>query len=419
MNNNRTRRGRFPFPQGRKKWVVCALVFCIPLRAALAQDFGLTLRSLPVLSNGETPPGTVEYTASAAPWFAAPLGDQGDLSLSGGISAVYADETWKFLPEVYRFEIAWRFRGGLHLKAGRLSWGEPRTLLMNGLFDGIALGLDLENSRLAAGVFYTGLLYKKTASITMSPGDYRDYHDKDTYFASRRLAFALDWELRNLAHTEAALDLGISGQLDLNETGEDLEGDTKIHSQYIQARAAFPFFNYGHAEAGTLAGMIENGDTGLGFCFALSGSLSWLPPGGPSDRLSLGTAFSSGAWNEKVRAFLPITTIAQGKVLRSNISGLARVEAGYTVRLHRVLSAELSAAYFFRTDSSTYRDSGLDSASRSPLLGGEVSGSLGWTPVSDISFSLGGGAFFPQWGRAFAPDAPVKWRVSLETIFSF
>jgi hypothetical protein len=61
----------------------------------------------------------------------------------------------------------------------------------------------------------------------------------------------------------------------------------------------------------------------------------------------------------------------------------------------------------------------LGTPSHSPLLGGEVYGGLTWAPVSDIAFTLGGGAFFPQWGKAFNADTSPRWRVSLETILSF
>jgi hypothetical protein len=130
-------------------------------------------------------------------------------------------------------------------------------------------------------------------------------------------------------------------------------------------------------------------------------------------------AFSSGTWDDTVRAFLPINTIAQGKALRPNVSGLALAEGAYTVRLGQYFSAEVSAAYFFRTDSHTYSDPDLDGTSLSPLMGGEIYGGLTWAPVSDISLTLGGGAFFPQWGQAFTDDASLRWRVSLEMIFSF
>jgi hypothetical protein len=393
--------------------------------AAFSQDYGLTIRSLPVFTNGDDPPVNIDYTASAIPWFAAPLGERGDLYLSGGISAEYANEEWKPVPEVFRFEIAYRFGSGLRLEAGRIPYREPLNLMMNGLFDGLAAGFDIGKTRLSVGAFYTGLLYKKTAYIVMSPGDYADYYDKDTYFASRRLVFSLDWEIPGILNTDGAISLGLSGQFDLNELDDQADGtdqideNARIHSQYVLAKFTMPFLNSFNAEMGALMGVIEEVDQSYGFCFAVTGGLAWLPPGGLNDRLSLNTAFSSGAWNDKTRAFLPINTITQGKVLRPRLSGLALAELGYITRLHQSLSADVQAGYFFRTDSRTYDDPDLDADSFSPLLGGEVYAGLTWAPVSDASFTLGGGAFFPQMGKAFAPDTAIKWRVSLETILSF
>ncbi|MDR2618898.1 MAG: hypothetical protein LBC62_08520 [Treponema sp.] len=391
---------------------------------AFSQDYGLTLRSLLVLSNGDKPYGNFDYTGSAVPWFSAPLGTQGDLYLSGGISAVYSDSEWKAVPEVYRFEASYRFGSGMSLEAGRLSYRDPLNMVMNGLFDGIAFNAGLGNTRLSAGAFYTGLLYKKTAYITMSPGDYDDYSDQDVYFASRRLVFSLAWEIPDLFDTEGILNLGLTGQFDLNDPedllpADEIDGGVKIHSQYASAKFTLPFLNYFNAELKALLGITE--ETGLdpGLCFAFSGGAAWLPPGALNDRLSLNAALSSGARGSTARAFLSINTIGQGKVLRPKLSGLALVEGAYNARLHQSLSAEVSAAYFFRTDTHTYGDSELDKTSLSPLLGGEVYGSLNWAPVSDISFILGGGAFFPQLGKSFATDASLRWRVSLETTLSF
>jgi hypothetical protein len=394
-------------------------------QGAAAQDFGLTLRSLPVFTNGDDPSVNVEYTGTAVPWFAAPLGEQGDLYLSGGFSAEYADKEWRPVPEVYRFEITWRFDSGLRLEAGRLPYREPLSLVMNGLFDGLALSFDLGKTRLSAGAFYTGLLYKKTAYIVVSPGDYAKYNDRDVYFASRRLVFSAGWEIPGLFNTGGVIDLGLIGQFDLNEPEDQidqtsqLDGNGKIYSQYALAKFTLPFLNSFNAELGTLLGIIEEGDLSPGLCFAFTGGLTWLPPGGVNDRLRVYTAVSSGAWNDTAWAFLPINTMAQGKILRSNISGLALVEGTYTIRLFQSFSADLQAAYFFRTDTRSYSDPELNGDSRSPLLGGEISSVLTWAPVSDISVSLGGGAFFPQWGKSFAAETSARWRVSLETVFSF
>jgi hypothetical protein len=393
------------------KLALCTVILLIRAGAAFGQDYGLTLRSLPVFSGGDE--DKVEYTGTVVPWFSAPLGEQGDVYLSGGISAEYSDEEWKAVPELYRFELSYRFGSGTRLEAGRLLYREPLNLVFNGLFDGLSLGFDWGKTRLSAGIFYTGLLYKKTVSITMSPGDYEDYYDRDVYFASRRLVFSLGWEIPALSNTGAKLDLGLTGQSDLNNR------DDKVNSRYALAGFTIPFFNSMNTELGAVLGMIDEDNRATGFCFAFSAGLAWLPSGGPHDRLSLGAVVSSGAWNDTVRDFLPLNTIAQGKVLRPKLSGLALTEGEYSARIHGSLSAEISAAYFFRTDSYTYSDPGLDGASLSPLLGAEIYGGLTWAPVSDISFTLGGGAFLPQLGEAFKEDAPPQWRIALETILSF
>jgi hypothetical protein len=407
-----------------KKLFFCSIAL-LCAGAAFSQDYGLTLRALPVFTNGDKPYGNFSFTGTAVPWFAAPLGEQGDLYLSGGISAVYSDEEWKLVPEVYRFEIAYRFGSGLSFEAGRLSRRDPLNLVMNGLFDGLALSFDLGKTRLSGGAFFTGLLYKKTAYITMSAADYADYYDSDVYLASRRLVFSLAWEIPALFDTEGKLNLGLAGQFDLNEPEEPInqnDGNGRVHSQYVLAGFALPFLGYFNAELGALLGIIEENNLNPGLCFAFSGGLAWLPPGALNDRLSVNMALSSGARDaggNTLRAFLPINTIAQGKVLRPSLSGLALAGGAYTARLGQFLSAEVSGTYFFRTDTRTYSDSGIDKASLSPLLGGEVYGGLTFAPVSDILLTLGGGAFFPQWGKSFAPGASPRWRVSLETILSF
>jgi hypothetical protein len=118
-------------------------------------------------------------------------------------------------------------------------------------------------------------------------------------------------------------------------------------------------------------------------------------------------------------AFVPITANAQGRVLRPELTGIAFAQGAYTARLHSALSAELSAAYFFRTDETSYSDPAGDTSSRSPLLGGELYGGFNWMPLSDVLISAGGGVFFPQTGKYFKADTELKYRVSLDLTLSF
>jgi hypothetical protein len=367
----------------------------------------VTLRSLPLFTEADN-----SFVFTAMPWFSAPLTDAGDIYLSGGLSGEYADEQGKAIPELYRFEIRYRFTPNLRLGVGRLIFREPINLIFNGLADGASVNYDLGRTRLSAGAFYTGLQYKKAAYITMTADDYAEYLDRDTYFASRRVVLSLGWEAPGFLNTPGSLSLGILGQFDLNSA------DVKIHSQYALAAFSLPFLKRFNADLGAAAGLIEEeGD--LGLCFAASAYLVWFPQAAANTRLTLGGSFSSGRWNDTVKAFLPISSIAQGKVLRPKISGLALVEGTCTVSFHRALSAEFSGAYFFRTDTVTYSDSELDPASLSPLIGPEAAVGLTWVPVSDLSFTLGAGLFFPQLGKSFMPGAALKRRISIGTIFSF
>ncbi|MFP3040223.1 hypothetical protein LQZ19_00225 [Treponema primitia] len=391
------------------------LLLILSTPAAFAQDFGLTLRQLPLFRNGDTGGSSFEYTGTVIPWFAAPLGEQGDLYFSGGFSMERADDEWQRIPEIYRFEMRYRFKSGLRMAAGRSFYQEASNTILSGLFDGLSAEYSLGKTKLSARAFYTGLLYKKDAYITMSDSDYADYHDRDVYFSSRRVLFSLNWGIPALFNTDKFLKLGMIGQFDLNDSSNT------VNSQYGEATLSLPFLDDFNADLGAVLGLLEKepGDNPLEFCFALRADLVWLPPGPANDRFFLGASFSSGAWNDQAQAFLPISTIAQGRILRPKLSGIALIQGSYTRRLHKAISAEGSAAYFFRTDTTTYRDTELDTDSRSPLLGGELAANLIWAPVSDIAFTLGGGAFLPQTGKAFASGAAVKWRVSLETLLSF
>jgi hypothetical protein len=401
------------FPPGilTKNLFLCALVFLLHAGTVFAQDYGLALRSLSEFTN-EDLSGDVEYTGSVVPWFAAPVGEKADLYLSGGISAERENEEWTPVPEAYRFEFLYNPNPDVCIELGRVPFGENLSYVFSGLFDGAAARFNLGGGQLSAGAFYTGLLYKKTAYIVMGAEDREDYYDQDVYFSSRRMVFGVNWEKTNIFDTRNTFSLSGIGQFDLNDR------DTKIHTQYLEGCFDVPLGNSFHVRAGGVFELIEQ-DRELAKAFALSADLSWLPPGAWRDMVTVGGGFSSGAWNGSTGAFLPVTSQAQGKVLRPEFSGIAFLQSGYTVRLHEAFSADLSAAYFFRTDETTYSAPGKDASTRSPLLGGEIYGGLSLTPWSDLSVAAGGGVFFPQLGKYFKEDAEPVYRITLEAVFSF
>jgi hypothetical protein len=391
--------------------IFLSVFFFFTVPEGFAQDFGLVLNQKAELTDGEKPYGAVEYTGTALPWFAAPLGDKADLYLSGGFSAEYLDEEWKPLPEIHRFELTYNPRPGLRFEIGRLPV-RGSSCVMVGLFDGASFRLNTGGGRLSGGVFYTGLLYKKSAYIVMKAEDRTDYDDRDGYFASRRLAAGINWERTGIFHTRNTLSVSGAAQFDLNGN------DTFFHSQYFEAKLGAPLGGRVNAGFGGLIELAEETDKSLYTAFAGSAEIQWMLPTALQDRFCFTGWFSSGTWNDRVGVFIPLTMQTRGKILRPEFSGVALLEAAYTVRLHPRFAADVSGAYYFRTDTVTFYHPDIDPLSASPLLGGEVYGSLTWMPFSDVVIFAGGGVFFPRTGKAFSDDAGLIYHVSLAASIS-
>jgi hypothetical protein len=341
-------------------FLAALLLSAAPLRA---QDFGLIFRQKPVITNREGSNSDLAYTGTVIPWFSAPLGEKTDLYFSGGISAELENDLWRPLPELYRFEFIYNPNPDARLELGRVPFKESASYVFSGLFDGAAARFNIGGGRLSAGAFYTGLLNKKAVYIVMSEDDKQGYYNRDVYFSSRRLVLGINWEKTGIFDTRNTVALSGLGQFDLNA------GNTKLHTQYLAGRFNAPFGHGFSAEAGGVFELIEQGQDAA-TAFALSLDLFWLPPSTWRDSLTLGGRFSSGSWSDTSGTFLPITTQAQGKVLRPGLSGIALVQGSYTARLHAAFSADLSAAYFVRTDETSYSDREREASTRSPLLGG-------------------------------------------------
>ncbi|MDR0584368.1 MAG: hypothetical protein LBG57_08495, partial [Treponema sp.] len=105
-------------------------------------------------------------------------------------------------------------------------------------------------------------------------------------------------------------------------------------------------------------------------------------------------------------------TVTQGRVLQAKLSGLGLAQAGYTARLHEMVSAGLSASYFLRTSEESVQDRPVPEAEDRYALGLELYTSLVLSLSSDISMNLGGGVFLPQAGNV-APREREQWRFEM------
>jgi hypothetical protein len=384
-------------------------------------DFGAVLGINPEWKGTEGETGGV-YAFSLEPWVSASPHETLDLYLSGSVALRLDQEDGKFLPvlpELGRFMLAWRPLPLLGLEAGRIRLRDPNGIIAVGLFDGLSVSAYPGGSRLSIGGYYTGFLYKDRADICMTPSDMADYlkpldweESTATYFASRRVLAALSWEAPALAGSPHGLYLHGLGQFDLNAAADWL------HSQYLSLRFLFsplPTFAIG---AGAVLELTEQAETDTKTALALLVNADWHPPTAWRDMATLGFRWGSGKTGKTgengggLGPFLPVTSISQGNVLNSALSGLTVIRAAYTLRPHDTLSLTLDGRYFLL-------DKAGDPDTDAKALGGELSASVSWAPVMDTALSFVTGAFIPGTGNVLPSGDPPRWLVSLGLTFSF
>jgi hypothetical protein len=397
---------------------IALLLLFIPLYAG-AYDLGVLLDQSAGVG-GIKDDSSSDYSAVLIPRFSTLLGDTGDVFVSAGLTASYEQEDFTFVTELLRSEITWRF-DGLRIKAGRLSYADPLNFVVDGLFDGAQVLYDTTMGVFSAGAWYTGLLYKKTAKITMTGKDFLSYYTTldygdfaDTYFASRRMLMALSWEHPSLAEL-VRLKCALTGQFDLNNY--DDTPYTPYHSQYATLKAGIPVQRLVFELGGAIQIAQTDDDVGVGLAGELG--VSWAPPAAFQSQFSLNGRFTSGnAESGSVVAFVPVTTKDQGNVLKARLSGISAISADYTARFHRSFSSSLSASYFVRSDLGTYAGYPASAATENGyLLGGELFARLIWSPASDVRLNAGGGFFLPSLGNV-APDADPQWRIELGLVLA-
>jgi hypothetical protein len=395
----------------KTRFVCFTVLLCVifPLAAA---DFGLTLDQSAELQ-GYRDNTFFTYTGALIPWFSALPAPGWDVLVSAGFTVKREGEAWDYIPEIRRTRLVYHFGGG-EVRAGRMEYSDPLGLSASGLFDGLALSLGAGDANVSAGVWYTGLLYKKSAVITVTAEDLIDYYAPfeyarftDTYFASRRLLAAADFEHPALAGL-LRLRLSASGQIVLNGR------ETAFHSQYLTGKIALPVKAFVFDLGGSAELEEDAGRLGLGLLGEMG--ISWTPPTAVHDRLSLRGRFSSGRTPDGLfAAFVPLTSAAHGNILKANISGLQVIHAEYTARPHRTFSYSLEGFYFIRSDLGSYRDWPVREAGY--FLGGEFDGRLIWSPVSDLKIEFGGGVFAPAMGNT-DPRGASRWKLELGAVFA-
>lgn len=402
-----------------KRGLLCiVLVTALGLSAAAA-DFGLVLNGSGNYAS-LTGMDSFGFNGSLGPWFSASPGAKTSLYFSGKVTFQYENNagTWTWPPvfEIERTELNYRPAQTVYLTLGRQRYRDSGGMIASGLFDGFSGSFGLGRVLLTGGVFYTGFIYKKTAEILMTADD-RDKYEKpldygdlfNTYFASRRILVPLGVEFPDLT-SRLSLGLTFFTQIDIN----DAPG---LHTQYLETLFGIEALDTLRFTLTGVGGMAEP-DEGVDakFNLAAAAGAEWDLPGPLTDMFSAEVRWGSGAVNDTVRPFMPVSGIVQGTVFTPTLPGLMNAGASYTARPHSTFSFSAGTAAFWRTDLETFKERELDGASGDKFLGWEAYGQVIWSPQSALRLNAGGGAFFP--GGAFIEDAGIRWKLNAGLIIS-
>jgi hypothetical protein len=387
--------------------------------AVFAVDYGIILGAEGGYNSAVTPEG-LSAAGSLSPWFSAVLTERVDVYMSGKMTYRYEEKREPagfFVFEPERAEINLRPLSAVHITLGRQWFHDSAGLAASGLFDGAGGRVNLGLCSLSLGVYYTGLLYKETAKILMTPGDLREYEKPldgwGTYFASRRVLLTLAGEFPDLTRTTSLSVEGLA-QFDVNEAAGFPE---KLNTQYLEARFTAELLDPLFVIAGGIGEFAQWAEERQG-SLALFAEADWEIPGALADMLSAEFLWTSGRVSGGMCAYMPVSGVQPGRIFDAGLGALMKGGLSYQARPHPVFSGEAGAAYFVRTDLETLGDGELDGASDSRLLGGEVYGSVVWAPDPAFRFNAGGGAFFPGWGGAFREGTPVRWKINLGLLMS-
>jgi len=396
----------------KRRFVFVLLFSAFVLSGLWAVDYGALIK-------GELHIEGADETAASgsiflAPWVSIPF-DRAELYISAGLNTSISKEAYA-APEIFRLEFSFWRSSLFSFRVGRIGWQDPSQFIAGGRFDGADFIFKPGKIRLGVNVLYTGFLFEDTAYINVSPEDHKDYgagfswsNFADTYFAPRRLVVSLYGDFPGFPSGRGRLYAGFIAQFDLSDAAE------AFHTQYFLLRHTLAYKAFELNVSGAME-LEKTEATGVKPALAFSIEGAHQLPTALADKLSLTVAWASGK-GSGTGAFFPITRDARSFVLQPVLSGMMIMQVNYHARILPTLSAEAGVFYFIRTDSTSFSVPYLQNEHYA--LGMELNTGLLWVPFSDLVLSLKAGIFMPKTGNAWAENAPVLWRITLGTVFSF
>lgn len=306
-----------------------------------------------------------------------------------------------------------------YAEVGRLPFRDVSGLIADGNYDGGFVRFIMNSHSLAAGAYYTGLLFRGTAKLALSEDDVNDYYGSK-YFAPPHLFMTASYRY---ATDSGSVFFELAGLREI-----DMRERSQKSTNYILGKASFGFGQDARLNIASAVSWAMNGDAATpGFSVRADFGMrlpSWYP-----SRLAAEFNFFNGNSGDDEIPAAPMPVLTRQKVSFVYNPVAARLFSGkflYLVRVSDTLNFESDFSIFFRTRAKQRPGHRLlsdyeNTMSESMVLGEELAVYGIWTPTSDFSLSLGAGFFFPDSGPdgAYERGTPVEWDVKLSFLLSF
>jgi hypothetical protein len=361
-----------------------------------------------------------EYTYSGkfSAWYSRRAGRNSSFFIQGSLdmkneTLIAASDALMVTVELDRLEYSFMLGDIFFANIGRVPFRDFLGFAADGNFDGANVVFNSGNHTFSGGVFYTGLLYKETAKILMSDADREDYIN-NSYFAPKHYLFSVGY---NYSRPKFELGLNILRQADIHK-------DVLLQSVYALEKFSFRPTENININFNTAMGIIIQLD-GFQLGFAPSLSVFYMLNGIFPGRLGFECVWYSGNLNNKKE--MPVITRKQiGYIYDPELTNLFSFKAQYLAGLTKSFSFETSLAFFFRTSTNLipnywfYSEFENSANTDKYLLGEEFVFTVLCSPVSDISFNIGTGLFFPGSGMnsVYSEISPVRWDIRLGLLLS-
>ncbi|HZK20267.1 MAG TPA: hypothetical protein VFC68_06045 [Treponemataceae bacterium] len=401
----------------------CALVLGFFLcTSLLAIDFGITIGNDTSFKNW--PEKTVEQFNNVDVWLSEKftptvrfyLSANGAFSFSKTIdtdtppvSVLIPDLGLSYLSGVQALGNA----GALEWSVGRISFYDESRLLTTGLADGVVLKWYNGKVQLGTSCYFTGLLVKDNATVSMSAQDEVDAVDDNVVFATKRVVYQLVAGVSQ-AILNQDIKLQLTGQNDLN-TGSTEKFDS-YYATVLLSGNPLPLTSY---ELGFSASLQkeERVDLKSGL-LGFSNLTMYLPF--KSSILKWDTVYSAPVDKNDTNGFKPVSTTTVSTVMPSIRLGQIMYSAlDFSMQATRSLNMGLKASTFFRTVDKNTAISFIDNNSDSYYVGSEGLVFLSWEAFPELALGANAGLFIPNSTVAVPDIDPLLYQVSVLVHFKF